>query len=147
MGSGSVVHSSQHEAVRKDGIRRLGEGKIRMRIRFEADRHTVDGVLTVRLDGALEIDGAELLWDQASQRVGPEERFFLFDFSGVTIITSAGIGTLVRLLIRLQKFGGALAIFGCSDKICEVFDIVLLKQILQVCASEREARSRLIVSR
>jgi anti-anti-sigma factor len=118
-----------------------------MHIQFEADRHTVDGILTVRLNGALEIDGAEQLWDQASQRVGPEERFFLFDFSGVTIITSAGIGSLVRLLVRLQKFGGSLAIFGCSDKICDVFDIVLLKQILQVCDSEREARSLLIVSR
>ena len=118
-----------------------------MHIQFEADRHTVDGILTVRLDGALEIDGADQLWAEASQRVGPEERFFLFDFSEVTIITSAGIGALVRLLIRLQKFGGALAIFGCSDKICDVFDIVLLKQVLQVCDSEREARSLLTVSR
>lgn len=118
-----------------------------MRIRFEAGHHAVDEVLTIRLEGALEIGGAEQLWEQASQRIGPETRFFLLDFSEVTIITSAGIGALVRLLVRLQKFGGALAIFGCSHKICDVFDVVLLKQILQVCGSEREARSLLTVSR
>ena len=40
-------------------------------------------------------------------------------------------------------FGGAVAICGCSDKIREVFEIVMLDSILQVCDSEEEARSRL----
>jgi anti-anti-sigma regulatory factor len=58
-------------------------------------------------------------------------------------VTSAGIGTLVRLLVRLRGFGGTVAIFGCSDKICEVFEIVMLHEILHVCESEDEARARL----
>ena len=99
------------------------------------------GGLLVRLSGNLEMNGAMMLWDDVSARAatGDDARFFLFDFSDVPIVTSAGIGTLVRLLVRLRGFGGSVAIFGCSDKICEVFEIVMLRDVLHVCASEQEA--------
>jgi anti-anti-sigma factor len=99
--------------------------------------------LTVRLSGNLEINGATQLWDDISSRADEDTRFFIFDFTDVPIVTSAGIGTLVRFLVRLRTFGGAVAICGCSDKICEVFKIVMLQDILQVCESEEDARARL----
>ena len=99
--------------------------------------------LTVRLSGNLEVNGATQLWDDISTRANEEHRFFIFDFSDVPIVTSAVIGTLVRFLVRLRGFGGAVAICGCSDKICEVFEIVMLSDHLQVCDSEEEARMRL----
>jgi anti-anti-sigma factor len=113
-----------------------------MQLSYEPDPKIADG-LVVRLSGNLEINGATQLWEGVSTRAGEDTRFFIFDFSDVPIVTSAGIGTLVRLLVRLQGFGGSLAICGCSGKICEVFDIVMLKEILQVCDSEEEARARL----
>ena len=103
----------------------------------------IPGGFVVRLSGNLEVNGAAQLWDDVSNRAGEEARFFIFDFSDVHIVTSAGIGTLVRLLVRLQGFGGSLAICGCSGKICDVFSIVMLKEILQVCDSEDEAREKL----
>ena len=113
-----------------------------MKLTYEPDP-TIVGGLIVRLSGNLEINGAIQLWEDVSSRAGEDHRFFIFDFSDVPIVTSAGIGTLVRLLVRLRGVGGAIAICGCSDKICEVFDIVLLKDLLQVCDSEEEARARL----
>jgi stage II sporulation protein AA (anti-sigma F factor antagonist) len=113
-----------------------------MKLSYEPDPKIAHG-LVVRLSGNLEINGATQLWDDVSTRAGQDARFFIFDFSDVPIVTSAGIGTLVRLLVRLQGFGGSLAICGCSGKICDVFDIVMLKDILQVCNSEEEARARL----
>jgi anti-anti-sigma factor len=109
---------------------------------FEPD-HEIDNCLIVRLQGAVDVVSADRLWELASQRAGLDARFFLFDFSGVTILTSAGIGMLVRLLIRLRGQGGTLAVFGCNDHICDVFDIVLLKEILHVSTSEGEAREKL----
>jgi len=111
-----------------------------MRLQFEPVP-TIAGGLVVRLSGNLEINGATQLWDEISTRAGEETRFFIFDFTDVPIITSAGIGTLVRLLVRLRGYGGAVAIFGCSDKISEVFEIVMLRNILHVCDSEDEARA------
>jgi len=113
-----------------------------MKLTYEPDP-TIAGGLVVRLSGNLEINGATQLWDDISNRAGEDSRFFIFDFSDVPIVTSAGIGTLVRFLVRLRGYGGAVAICGCSDKVKEVFGIVMLKGILQVCDSEEEARARL----
>lgn len=113
-----------------------------MRLRYEPDPAIADG-LVVRLSGNLEINGATQLWEDVSNRAGQDTRFFIFDFSDVPIVTSAGIGTLVRFFVRLRGFGGAVAICGCSDKIKEVFGIVMLQEILQVCDSEEDARALL----
>jgi anti-anti-sigma factor len=113
-----------------------------VRITIETDQQRAD-LAVVRLEGALEIGVVDRLWQEVSARVETTARFVLFDFSEVTIITSAGIGILVRLLVRLQSRGGSLAVFGCSHKICEVLDIVMLKEILQVSGSEAAARARL----
>ena len=113
-----------------------------MKLSYEPDP-TIAGGLVVRLSGNLETNGATQLWDDVSNRAGEDMRFFIFDFTDVPIVTSAGIGTLVRLLVRLQGFGGSLAICGCSGKICDIFSIVMLKEILQVCDSEEEARAKL----
>ena len=113
-----------------------------MQLAHEADSE-IEGALTVRLGGALEINGAAKVWKMASEQAGDDARFFLFDLSNVNIVTSAGIGVLVRLLVRLQGFGGAIAIYGCNDKIREVFSVVQLAEILQVCDTEKEARRKL----
>jgi len=113
-----------------------------MKLSFETDP-AISGGLIVRLSGHLDIDGASRLWDDVSTRAGEETRFFIFDLTDVPIVTSAGIGTLVRLLVRLRGWGGAVAICGCSDKIREIFSIVMLDDILQVCDSEDEARQKL----
>jgi anti-anti-sigma factor len=113
-----------------------------MQLAYEADSE-IEGALVVRLGGALEVNAAARLWEMASKIAGDDARFFLFDLSDVNIVTSAGIGVLVRLLVRLQGFGGAIAIHGCSDKICEIFTIVQLDKILQVCNTEEEARQKL----
>lgn len=113
-----------------------------MQVVFEPD-HEMDDALVVRIQGRVDVVSAGRLWESASERTGAGVRFFLFDFSKVTIVTSAGIGMLVRLLIRLRGQGGTLAVFGCNEHICEVFEIVLLKEILHVSGSEDEAREKL----
>jgi anti-anti-sigma factor len=113
-----------------------------MKFSYEPDP-TIHGGLVVRLSGNLEVNGATELWDDISGRAGRDSRFFIFDFTDVPIVTSAGIGTLVRFFVRLRGYGGAVAICGCSDKIKEIFGIVMLQDLLQVCDSEEEARARL----
>lgn len=113
-----------------------------MQLTYEPIPEIEDGLI-VRLSGNLEINGATQLWDDISTRADEQNHFFIFDFSDVPIVTSAGIGILVRFLVRVRAFGGAVAICGCSDKICEVFQIVMLQDILRVCESEEEARERL----
>ena len=113
-----------------------------MHVTYEtADR--LEGAFIARPTGTCDAIGADLLWQTASQQASQENRFIVFDFSGVTILTSAGIGTLVRLFTRLKGYGGGLSVFGCSEKVREIFAIVMLEDILKVCDTEDEAWARL----
>jgi anti-anti-sigma factor len=128
-----------------DSHRHIGEQEDRgaaMKLTFEPDP-AIPGGLIARLSGNLDINSSSQLWDDVSDRAGEETRFFIFDFTDVPIVTSAGIGILVRLLVRLRGYDGAVAICGCSDKIREVFSIVMLEDLLQVSDSEEAAREKL----
>ncbi len=96
-------------------------------------------VLIGRLGGAVNALAADQLWQSTTQQLEDETRFVVFDFSEVTMLTSAGIGILVRLYTRLKDRGGGLAVFGCSGKIREIFTIVMLTDVLKVCDTEAEA--------
>lgn len=109
-----------------------------MKVTYEQP-HERPGALIARVRGRVDPAGAAVFWESASQLVGRDTRFIVFDFSGVTMLTSAGLGILVRLYTRLQDHGGGLAIFGCSDKIREVVSIVMLTDILKVRDTEDQA--------
>jgi len=103
----------------------------------------IEGALLARLEGTLDANAAIELWEAMAAQVNERMRYVVFDFSGVTILTSAGIGTLVRLFTRLTGYGGGLAVFGCTSKVFEIFDVVMLGDILGVCDNEAEAWGRL----
>ncbi len=102
-----------------------------------------EGSVLARLEGTIDASAATELWEKISAKVDAVTRFVVFDFSAVKILTSAGIGTLVRLFTRLKGYGGGLAVFGCSAKVCEIFDVVMLRDILGVCETEADAWNRL----
>jgi len=95
--------------------------------------------LVAHLSGVFNVDAAGQLWESASQLVDEETRFVVFDFTRVTVLTSAGIGILIRLYTRLKGYEGGLAVFGCSSKIREIFTIVMVEEILKVRDTEAEA--------
>ena len=66
-------------------------------------------------------------------------RFVVLDLTKVTILTSAGIGVLIRLFTRLKGYQGGLAVYGCNAKIREIFTIVMVDGILKVCDTEGQA--------
>lgn len=95
--------------------------------------------LVVHLDGTLNALTADQLWESASQQIDKGGRLIVFDFTEVSMLTSAGIGILVRLYTRLKDREGGLAVFGCSDKIRGIIAIVMLEKILNVCDDEDQA--------
>lgn len=113
-----------------------------MQVTFETETD-LENTLVVHLEGTVDVVGAESLWATLSQRVSEDLPFAIIDFSDVGIVTSAGIGTMVRLYTRLKGYGGGLAIYGCGERIREIFSIVMLEEILNVCDSREEAMNRL----
>lgn len=108
--------------------------------RADSDNATI---LLAAASGKLDALGATELWDTLSPQLDERRCHLLLDMSGVSLLTSAGVGTLIRFRHRLQRFGGGVALFGCSPRVLEVIRIVLLEDILLVSPSAAEARSRL----
>ncbi len=62
--------------------------------------------------------------------------------SAVEIMTSAGVGVLIRLQNHVEPLGGHLALFGCNDAVQRVFSVCELVDLLNVSPSIEEARQR-----
>ena len=98
-----------------------------------------DNALVARLSGAVNALTAGELWELISGQLDDEIRFVVLDLTGVTMLTSNGIGILVRLYTRLNALEGGVAVYGCNSKIREIFTIVMLHEVLKVRDTEAEA--------
>jgi anti-anti-sigma factor len=110
---------------------------------FRCDVDCEGGAVVATLTGSLHAHGAETLWATVSPRLAEDTPLLLVDLSGLDLITSAGIGTLVRLLQRVQTQGGRMVVFGANQRVREIIDVVMLGEILGLCDTIEEARARL----
>ena len=97
----------------------------------------------VELHGSLDVGGAVQLWDRVTPELDAGTPSLLIDMSSVDLITSAGIGALVRLLHRVQSLDGNIALFGANPRVREVIEVVMLAEIFRLSDTIEEARERL----
>jgi stage II sporulation protein AA (anti-sigma F factor antagonist) len=118
-----------------------------MRVECSPDVEVADA-LVASLDGFFDQTGATLLWESVAPHLtGGAATSLLVDLSGVNLMTSAGVGVLVRLLHRVDSLGGRLALFGAGRRVREVIEVVRLREVLNLSDSAEEARQRLRASR
>jgi anti-anti-sigma factor len=113
-----------------------------MHVHCEADREA-HGAVVATLSGNLDAQGATHFWEVAVAHLADGSPSLMVDMSGVELMTSAGVGTLIRLLHRVQSLGGGMVVFGCSDKVRQVIEVVMLAEIFRVSDSIEQARERL----
>jgi len=104
----------------------------------------LDRTYLLALDGRLDTPSTRALWKTVAPAVASAGTNLLVDMSGVTAISSAGLGILIRLRARLLASGGRMAIFGCRPQVNEVIEIVRLGQAFGVAPSAAEARRALL---
>lgn len=106
----------------------------------------IDGVdariVVVSLTGSLNAEGTDRVWAAASSLLGEQHPSLLVDMEGVGLMTSAGLGTLVRLHHRVHKLGGTIALFGVNERVRSVIEVVMLTKILNLSDTLDEARNR-----
>ena len=113
-----------------------------MRVECSPDVEMPKAVIAA-LDGFFDQDGATLLWETVTPRLGGELPSLLVDLSGVNLMTSAGVGVLVRLLHRVESLGGRVALFGAGPRVRQVLEVVRLHEILNLSDTVDGARQRL----
>jgi len=94
--------------------------------------------------GNLDASGTNALWEAVTAHLSEATPSLLADLSGVEIMTSAGIGILVRLFHRVQSLGGGMVVFGAGERVRDVIEVVMLTEVFRLCDTLAEARQRLV---
>ncbi len=99
-----------------------------------------NGVI-LRVDGDL-VGGphADDFYQRITGVIEAGKKMVLIDLSQVKRSNSAGLGILIRGYVTLKNAGGALRVFACSEHVDHMFKITRFNSIIDIYATEEEAR-------
>ncbi len=100
----------------------------------------VDGVAVARVTAPTvgEREGGVIFEEAQGVSVAAGGRY-VFDLSQVTMIASAGLGTLIRLASTARSAGGKLVLFGLNDSLRQLIAITKLDKVLTIVDDETKA--------
>lgn len=113
-----------------------------MEVRCERDSE-VDGAKVAAPIGRLDAASVDDFWQAVSDALDGSTPSLMLDLSRVQLVTSAGLGIMVRMLLRTLALGGRMSVFGANAKVRSVIDAVMLNEVLAVCDTIDEARARI----
>lgn len=91
------------------------------------------GVTVVHMKGSIHTGpDCRRLEEETEQLIGAKEHFIVFDFTNITHIDSAAIGTVVRCYSKLKNSGGHLRLAGCTGMIEASMKLTQLHKILEI---------------
>ena len=96
-----------------------------------------DGIAILRLAGNLDSATAPALQSAVSAVVG--EKSLALDLSGVGFVASAGLRVILSVAKQAHARGGALAVFGLSTPVSEMFEISGFSRLIAMAGTEVEA--------
>jgi len=88
--------------------------------------------LICSLEGEININNSPELRKAFDAVIKRNELKIVVDFSGVSYIDSSGLATLIEMLQRLKKAGGAMRFCGMNENIKSVFEITKLHKLFQI---------------
>ena len=102
-------------------------------------RQAGEGVYIIDIRGGLTAVAESALFDAFTQAGTTGARVILFGFTDLTYMNSAGIGLLVRLVIRAQRQAQQILAFGLQEHFRRVFELTRLQEVIRIFATEEEA--------
>jgi anti-sigma B factor antagonist len=94
----------------------------------------------ISIDGDLDASSSILLDNALKEAVAHDEKKILVDCSCLNYISSAGLGVFMSYLQEFENNQTNFILFGVSDKIKDVFQILGLDQLLIIAYSKEEAK-------
>jgi anti-anti-sigma factor len=96
-------------------------------------------LVKVTIAGRLDTQGVDRVETRLLAALVPGANNAIIDLSQVDFVASMGIRMLVSAARSLRSRQAALAVFGVSGPVSQVFEAVLLQKIIPVCSTEAEA--------
>lgn len=97
-----------------------------------------DGVIVIKLVGALDIEGAAAVDLKLANIAGSEDRVLL-DLSGVDFLASIGIRSLIVAAKTLARRGGRMVLCAPQPNVAAVLESAGVGEIVAVCPEEAAA--------
>ncbi|USN99074.1 MAG: STAS domain-containing protein [Phycisphaeraceae bacterium] len=141
-----MVFSKLGGMFKKDGDDAAGAEMQRV---FESHHLAADrggGVLlvTVLCESVTDRE-AGIVFEETNQHLDNSCKGLIVDLSQVGVLTSAGIGTLVRLHKRLGERQGRFAVCSLSDDLSELFRLTRMDRLFTL-APDRDAAMRVVAA-
>ena len=102
---------------------------------------TEEDFLIITVKGEVDASSSIHLDNAISEAIEKDFKKILVDCSELKYISSAGLGVFMSYIQDFQSQNIKLVIFGLSDKVKNVFEILGLDQLLQITGSLEEAKS------
>jgi len=106
-----------------------------------------DRLVKVTLTGRLDAPTVDRIETRLTAALVPGANNAIIDLSGVDFVASLGIRMLISAAKSLKMRQAKLAVYGTQDQVRQVFELVSLQQMLNICATEEEARAAVAPAR
>lgn len=101
-------------------------------------------VSIIDIQGGLTAAAESALMDTFSQASDAGAQIILLGFDELTYMNSAGIGLLVRLVIRAQRQEQQVLAFGLQEHYRRIFELTRLQEVIRTYDAEEEALSAVL---
>ncbi len=91
-----------------------------------------DGILILKLDGRMDIDGADVIRKQLASATAGHGLRVILDLAEVNFMSSIGIGMIVRVAQSVQKRGGNLVLLDPQSVVWLVLERTHIPEIIGV---------------
>lgn len=105
---------------------------------FEANYENKGNILVVSLKGELMLEDVSNLKREFFEYESTY-KYFLFDFTEVTMIDSSGLGYIVFCLKKLREKDGDVKIHNLLDQAKVIFEITRVNSIIDIYENESDA--------
>ncbi len=107
---------------------------------IEITSRVEDNVYLIIIDGDVDASSSIYLDQAITSAMEEDSKNILIDCTKLNYISSAGLGVFMSYIQDFENRQINLVIFGLSEKVKNVFQILGLDQLLQIVDSEEEAK-------
>jgi len=106
----------------------------------EINTEQKEGFQLIRVSGDVDASSSIMLDNEINNVVQEGHKKILFDCEGLNYISSAGLGVFMSYIQVFEASNTKVAIYGLSEKVVNVFQILGLDQLLRIEATHEKAK-------
>ena len=105
----------------------------------EIRKENKEGIHVISVFGEIDAGSSIYLDNAFKEALENGEKKIATDLSGLEYISSAGLGVFISHLEEFKNNEVSLVLFGISESVKQVFDILGLEKLLRIVSSEADA--------